>query len=122
MLGAHNATAFASRVDNAEAARRLEAMPNADVRRKRERVFERGYGDEELAEARRSWGEWRRSSRDSSRRAVLLGTGYSLADIKWYSMVPGMPRPSSAIPRRPRQSPLARSDGRSPGDRKTRTV
>ena len=51
VLGAHNATAFAAKVDEAEAARRLEAMPNADVRRKWQRVFDRGYGDEDLADA-----------------------------------------------------------------------
>ena len=94
VLGAHNATAFASKIDKPEAARRLEAMPNAEVRRKWERVFESGYSDEELADAR---GRLARVAAKLERHLAqggpwLLGTGYSLADIKWYSMVPGMPR------------------------------
>ena len=94
MLGAHNATAFASKVDKAEAARRLEAMPNPEVRRMWERVSR-------AATARTSWptraGAWPRGGEDGNapgggRRAVALGEEYSLADIKWYSMVPGLPR------------------------------
>lgn len=94
VLGAHQAAAFASKADPEEKARRLAAMPNAEVRRKWERVFESGYGDEELADARG------RLARVAERMEAhlahggpwLLGEAYSLADIKWYSMVPGLPR------------------------------
>ena len=94
VLGAHNATAFASKADKAEAARRLEAMPNREVRRKWERVFQSGYSGEELAEAR---GKLARVAEKieahlADGRNWLLGGDYSLADIKWYSMVPGLPR------------------------------
>ena len=69
-------------------------MPNADVRRKWERVFERGYSEEELADARARLG--RAAAKLEGQLAQggpwLLGTDHSLADIKWYSMVPGMPR------------------------------
>ena len=86
VIGAHNATAFASKVDAEEKARRLATMPNREVRRKWERVFEKGYSDEELAEAR---GKLARVAEKleallADGRAWLLGGNYSLADIKWY--------------------------------------
>jgi glutathione S-transferase len=92
-LGMHNATAFASKVDPDEKARRLAAMPNAELRKKWEKVFDRGYGDEELTEARG------KLARVAERMEAQLAHGgdrlhskeYSLADIKWYSMVPGLP-------------------------------
>jgi glutathione S-transferase len=69
-------------------------MPNAEVPRKWERVFARGYGDAELAKAR---GKRARVVEKLEAHLVrggpwLLGEDYSLADIKWYSMVPGLPR------------------------------
>ena len=94
MLGAHNATAFASKVDPAEKALRLATMPNREVRRKWERVFERGYDEDDLAEARTRLARVadRLETHLAQGRPWLLGDDYSLADVKWYSMVPGLPR------------------------------
>jgi glutathione S-transferase len=94
VLGAHNATAFASKVDPAEKARRLATMPNREVRRKWERVFERGYNDEELAETRARLANVvdKLEAHLAQGGPWLLGDAFSLADIKWYSMVPGLPR------------------------------
>jgi glutathione S-transferase len=94
IIGAHGATPFASRIDKEEMAARLANMPNEEVRRKWATVSETGYSDEELADARRrlrncigklegileNGGPW------------MLGDAYSLADIKWYSMAPALPR------------------------------
>lgn len=93
-IGAHGATPFASKIDKAEMAARLAMMPNEEVRRKWATVSETGYSEAELADARRrlrkciaklegllaGGGPW------------LLGELYSLADIKWYSMAPALPR------------------------------
>jgi len=93
-IGAHQATPFASKIDKQEMAQILARMPNEEVRRKWETVSDSGYSEEQLADARRRLqvcvrrmesqlehgGEW------------LLPGQYSLADIKWYSMMPGVPR------------------------------
>jgi glutathione S-transferase len=93
-IGAHSATPFASKIDKQEMARILARMPNEEVRRKWATVSESGYSEEQLADARRRLhisvqrietqlehgGEW------------LLEGEYSLADIKWFSMMPALPR------------------------------
>lgn len=94
VIGAHGATPFASRIDKTEMTARLANMPNEEVRRKWATVSETGYSEPELADARRKLanciaklegilaggGPW------------LLGETLSLADIKWYSMTPALPR------------------------------
>ena len=94
VLGAHGAASFASKTDRAEAARRLEAMPDREVRRKWERVFRGGYSDGELAEARGKLARAaeRMEAELADGRPWLVGDDYSLADIKWYSMTPGLAR------------------------------
>ncbi len=95
VLGAHNATPYASRIDKAEMARILDRMPNAEVRRKWETVSTSGYSEAELADARRRLAHCvDRLERQlaTSGGPWLLGRNYSLADIKWYSMAPGLPR------------------------------
>jgi glutathione S-transferase len=93
-IGAHGATPFASRIDKAEMAARLANMPNDEVRRKWATVSETGYSDEELADARRRLGNCiaRLEGVLASGGPWLLGETYSLADIKWYSMAPALPR------------------------------
>ncbi|MEO6389167.1 MAG: glutathione S-transferase family protein [Croceibacterium sp.] len=94
VLGAHGASAFAGKIDKGEMARRLAAMPNAEVRKKWERVSSGGFSDSDLAEARGKLARvaQRMEAHLADGRGWLLETGYSLADIKWYSMAPGLPR------------------------------
>jgi glutathione S-transferase len=93
-IGAHGATPFASKIDKGEMAARLAMMPNEEVRRKWATVSETGYSDEELADARRRLGNCIDKLEGLLRGAGpwLLGSEYSLADIKWYSMTPALPR------------------------------
>ena len=94
VIGAHGATAFASKIDKTEMAARLANMPNEEVRRKWATVSETGYSEGELADARRRLGHCiaRLEGRLKSRGPWLLDEEYSLADIKWYSMAPALPR------------------------------
>jgi glutathione S-transferase len=93
-IGAHGATPFASKIDKTEMAARLANMPNEEVRRKWATVSEAGYSDEELADARRRLGNCiaRLEGLLAHGAPWLLGEPYSLADIKWYSMAPALPR------------------------------
>ena len=94
VIGAHGATPFASKIDKAEMAARLAMMPNEEVRRKWATVSETGYSDAELGDARRRLGNCiaRLEALLAGSGPWLLGDSYSLADIKWYSMVPTLPR------------------------------
>jgi glutathione S-transferase len=95
VLGAQRASSCAAGIDKEEMARRLAAMPNAEVRRKWQTVADRGYSEEELADARRRLAACVKRLEDqleASGGPWLLGETYSLADIKWYSMAPGLPR------------------------------
>jgi glutathione S-transferase len=93
-LGAHGATPFASKIDKAEMAARLANMPNDEVRRKWATVSDSGYSDEDLADARRRLGNCiaRLEGVLTDGGPWLLGQDFSLADIKWYSMAPALPR------------------------------
>jgi len=95
-IGAHGATPFASKIDKAEMAARLAMMPNEEVRRKWATVSETGYSDADLADARRRLGNCiaRLEGLLAQGGPWLLGEEYSLADIKWYSMAPALPRVS----------------------------
>jgi glutathione S-transferase len=94
VIGAHGATPFASKIDKAEMAARLANMPNEEVRLKWATVSETGYSDAELADARRRLGNCiaRLEAVLAGGGPWLLGEIYSLADIKWYSMAPALPR------------------------------
>jgi glutathione S-transferase len=94
VIGAHGATPFASKIDKAEMAARLANMPNEEVRRKWATVSESGYSEDELADARRRLGNCiaRLEGLLDGAGPWLLGGEYSLADIKWYSMAPALPR------------------------------
>jgi glutathione S-transferase len=94
IIGAHGATAFASKIDKAEMAARLANMPNEEVRLKWATVSETGYAEGDLADARRRLGHCiaRLEGLLSGGGRWLLGEEYSLADIKWYSMAPALPR------------------------------
>jgi glutathione S-transferase len=92
-IGAHGATPFASKIDKREMAARLANMPNEEVRRKWATVSQSGYSDEDLADARRRLGNCiGRLEAQLDGGPWLLGELYSLADIKWYSMAPALPR------------------------------
>ena len=94
VIGAHGATPFASKIDKAEMAARLAMMPNEEVRRKWATVSETGYAEADLADARRKLGNCiaRLEGVLETGGPWLLGEAYSLADIKWYSMAPALPR------------------------------
>ena len=94
IIGAHGATPFASKIDKAEMAARLANMPNEEVRRKWATVSETGYSEEELADARRRLGHCiaKLEAILAGGGPWLLGENYTLADIKWYSMAPALPR------------------------------
>lgn len=94
VLGAQNAVPFASQIDKAEMADRLARMPNPEVRRKWETVSTIGYSEKQLADARRRLAVCidRTEAQLAHGAEWLLGSEYSLADIKWYSMAPGLPR------------------------------
>jgi len=94
VLGAHGATPFASKIDKGEMGRILARMPDPQVRKKWETVSNTGYNEEQLEEAR-----------DKLQRVIekmeaqlaangdwIAGPSYSLADIKLYSMTPGVER------------------------------
>ena len=94
VLGAQGAVPFAARIGKAEMARRLAAMPNAEVRRKWETISAEGYPPEELADARRRVGEAaaRLEAVLADGREWLLGEAFTLADMKWFSMARALPR------------------------------
>lgn len=94
VIGAHGATPFASRIDKAEMAARLANMPDEEVRRKWATVSETGYSEADLADARRRLGNCIHKLEGilAGKGPWLLGEFYSLADIKWYSMTPALPR------------------------------
>lgn len=94
VLGAQMATPFASKIDKEEMAKRLANMPNEEVRRKWETVFSKGFSEFELEDAKRRLANVvaRIEVQMADGREWLIGESYSLADIKWYSMAPGLPR------------------------------
>ncbi len=94
VIGAHRATPFASKIDKQEMAQRLANMPNEEVRRKWETVSNTGYSEEALADATHKLANVaaRLEQHLSGGREWLIGDNYTLADIKWYSMMPGLPR------------------------------
>ena len=95
IVGAHGATPFASKIDKAEMAHILARMPNDEVRQKWQTVSNTGYSEAALADAKRKLGNCIRRIEDQLSKTTggwLLGESYSLADIKWYSMAPALPR------------------------------
>ena len=94
VLGAHGATAFASKIDKGVMARRLANTPNEEVRLKWATISDAGFSDAELADARRRLGNCiaRLEAQLRDGRPWLMDRSYTLADIKWYSMAPSLPR------------------------------
>lgn len=94
VIGAHGATPYASSIDKAEMQRILARMPNDEVRRKWQTVSDKGYPPEQLADARRRLANCVvRAERQLAHGGDwLLGSECTLADIKWYSMAPALPR------------------------------
>lgn len=94
VIGAQSARPYASAIDKDEMRAILARMPDAEVRRKWEVVSSSGYSETELDEARAKLG--RVTARFEAQLAHgqdwILGAEYSLADIKLYSMAPGLER------------------------------
>lgn len=93
-LGAQGASGYASGIDKAEMAAILARMPNAEVRRKWATIAGRGFSEADLAEARGRLAvvAARMEARLATGADWLVDGGYGLADIKWFSMVPGLAR------------------------------
>lgn len=94
VLGAHGATPFASKIDKEEMRQILARMPNPEVRKKWETVSNTGYSDEQLADARGRLGRVvaKMEAQLASNGDWIVGDTYTLADIKFYSMAPGVER------------------------------
>jgi glutathione S-transferase len=93
VLGAQNAKGFASQMTAEEKAAVLARMPNAEVRRKWETVTDQGYSEAELAAARAKLANVARKMEQRLGEGTwMAGDTYSLADIKNYSMAPGLER------------------------------
>jgi glutathione S-transferase len=93
-LGAQGARTFVGQMDAADLAGRIANMPNAEVRRKWETIAATGYSDEQLAEARAKLANVvaRMEAGLTESGDWFVSSGYSLADIKLYSMAPGLER------------------------------
>lgn len=94
MLGAHGATPFASSIDKAEMRALLDRMPNPEVRRKWEIVSDKGYDEVQLEAARDKLARVveRMEAQIAANGDWIVGDAFSLADIKLYSMAPGVER------------------------------
>ncbi len=94
VIGAQGAKAYAATIDKDEMAGRLANMPDAEVRRKWEMVSSTGYSEDQLSEARAKLGRVTERMEDGLAHGGdwMLGDDYSLADIKLYSMAPGLER------------------------------
>jgi glutathione S-transferase len=94
VIGAQGAKPYASAIDKDEMRAILARMPNAEVRRKWEVVSGSGYSDAELDEARAKLGRViaRMEAQLAHGEDWILGPDYSLADIKLFSMAPGLER------------------------------
>jgi glutathione S-transferase len=93
-IGAQGARAFVGSMDAADLAGRIANMPNAEVRRKWETIAATGYSEEQLADARTKLGlvVARVEAQLADSGDWVVASGYSLADIKLYSMMPGVER------------------------------
>jgi glutathione S-transferase len=99
VLGAQGAAGFASRIDKDEMKQRLARMPNPEVRKKWEVISNAGFSEERLDEARAKLGRViaRMETQLAGHGDWIVGASYSLADIKLYSMAPGVERILPAI-------------------------
>jgi glutathione S-transferase len=94
VIGAQGARAFVGQIDQSDLSARIANMPDAEVRRKWETIAATGYSEEQLAEARRKLGRVVERMEEGLAHGGdwILGEAYSLADIKLYSMAPGLER------------------------------
>lgn len=94
VLGAHGATPFASSIDKEEMRKLLARMPNPEIRKKWETVSNAGYSEKQLDDARGRLGQAvaKMETQLATNGHWIVGESYSLADIKLYSMAPGVER------------------------------
>jgi glutathione S-transferase len=94
VLGAQGATGFVSGIDKDDMKRILARMPNPEVRKKWETVADAGFSEEQLGEARDKLGRViaKMEAQLARNGDWIVGTSYSLADIKLFSMAPGVER------------------------------
>ena len=93
VIGANFATPFAQKIDKAEMAQILSRIPLDGPRKKWATVSSTGYGDEELAGARRKLRVTvERAEKSLAEHEWLAAPTYSLADVNAYSMMSGAER------------------------------
>jgi glutathione S-transferase len=94
ILGAQGAKPYASAIDKEEMRGILARMPDPEVRRKWETVSSEGYSPAQLDEARAKLGHVvvRMEAALAAGGDWIVGADYSLADIKLFSMAPGVER------------------------------
>jgi glutathione S-transferase len=94
VLGAQGATGFVSGIDKEDMQRILARMPNPEVRKKWETVSRAGFSEAQLGEAREKLGRViaKMEAQLARNGDWIVGTAYSLADIKLFSMAPGVER------------------------------
>lgn len=94
VIGAQNAAPFASAIDKEEMRTILERMPDAEIRKKWAIVSSGGFTAEQLEDARTRLGRAVAQMEDQLARNGnwFVGDSYSLADIKIFSMAPGVAR------------------------------
>lgn len=94
VIGANNASSFASSIDKAEMQTILQRMPDPEIRKKWRIVSSGGFTPEQLEDARTRLG--RAVAQMETQLAAngdwFVGDAYSLADIKIFSMTPGVER------------------------------
>jgi glutathione S-transferase len=94
VIGAQGARPYVASIDKDEMCTILARMPNAEVRRKWEIISGTGYGEAQLDEGRATLGHVaeRIEAALAHGGEWILGADYSLADIKLFSMAPGLER------------------------------
>ncbi len=93
VIGANFATPFAQKIDKTVMADVLSRIPLDGPRKKWATVSSTGYGEEEVADARRKLGVTvARAEKSLSEHEWLAAPTFSLADVNAYSMMSGTER------------------------------
>ncbi len=94
VIGAHNASSFASAIDKSEMRIILERIPDPEIRKKWAIVSSGGFTPEQIVDARERLARAvaQMEAQLAQNGDWFVGDDYSLADIKIFSMAPGVER------------------------------
>jgi len=94
VIGAHNASSFASAIDKGEMRTILERIPDREIQKKWAIVSSGGFTPEQLTDARERLARAvaQMEAQLAQNGDWFVGDDYSLADIKIFSMAPGVER------------------------------